>query len=124
MHCLYNIFTRILFLNYIFSITWFVDPENKTSCRFIVVDSYNEHGPLRYYSKNDFITYRLVLEQKQNDKNRIYSLHETEVACIAKGKKHKPYEFDSKVFFAVVPGSNIIVGVQNYAGNPHDITTL
>jgi IS5 family transposase len=73
---------------------------------------------------DDLITYRLVLWQKQHDKNKIYSLHETEVACIAKGKKHKPYEFGSKVSFAMVPGSNIIVGVQNYTGNPHDSTTL
>jgi hypothetical protein len=35
--------------------SWFIDSANKTGCRFIVVDSYNEPGPLRYYAKNDFI---------------------------------------------------------------------
>lgn len=35
--------------------SWFIDEANKTGCRFIVVDSYNEPGPLRYYSKNGFI---------------------------------------------------------------------
>ena len=33
---------------------WFVDPLNKTGCRFIVVDAYNEETPLSYYSRNDF----------------------------------------------------------------------
>ncbi len=34
--------------------SWFIDGANKTGCRFIVVDSYNEAGPLRYYAQNDF----------------------------------------------------------------------
>ena len=34
---------------------WFVSSENKTGCRFIVVDSYNTFKPLRYYKSNDFI---------------------------------------------------------------------
>lgn len=33
---------------------WFVSPLNKTGCRFIVVDSYNEDAPLKYYKKNGF----------------------------------------------------------------------
>lgn len=33
---------------------WFIDPHNKTGCRFIVVDAYNEEMPLRYYEKNGF----------------------------------------------------------------------
>ncbi|MGG7034475.1 MAG: N-acetyltransferase [Flavobacterium sp.] len=35
--------------------SWFIDGANKTGCRFIVVDSYNEIGPLKYYSDNEFI---------------------------------------------------------------------
>ena len=35
--------------------SWFIDGANKTGCRFIVVDSYNEVVPLKYYSDNDFI---------------------------------------------------------------------
>lgn len=35
--------------------SWFVDSNNKTGCRFIVVDSYNEDMPLNYYQKNGFI---------------------------------------------------------------------
>jgi GNAT superfamily N-acetyltransferase len=33
---------------------WFIDPFNKTGCRFIVVDAYNEDIPIRYYLKNGF----------------------------------------------------------------------
>ena len=33
---------------------WFIDSGNKTGCRFIVVDSYNEYKPLRYYKNNGF----------------------------------------------------------------------
>jgi IS5 family transposase len=37
-----------------------------------------------------------VLQQKRYDKNKVYSLHDPEVLCIAKGKAHKKYEFDRK----------------------------
>lgn len=33
---------------------WFINPKNKTGCRFIVVDSYNEEEPINYYLKNGF----------------------------------------------------------------------
>lgn len=33
---------------------WFIDSRNKTGCRFIVVDAYNESAPLEYYKKNGF----------------------------------------------------------------------
>lgn len=35
--------------------SWFIDKGNKTGCRFIVVDSYNEPGPIKYYTKNGFV---------------------------------------------------------------------
>lgn len=35
--------------------SWFIDGANKTGCRFIVVDSYNEPRALRYYAKNGFV---------------------------------------------------------------------
>jgi GNAT superfamily N-acetyltransferase len=34
--------------------SWFIDPNNKTGCRFIVVDAYNEPIPIKYYMQNDF----------------------------------------------------------------------
>lgn len=33
---------------------WFVSPENKTGCRFIVVDAYNELQVLHFYEDNGF----------------------------------------------------------------------
>ena len=35
--------------------SWFIDGANKTGCRFIVVDSYNDAGPIKYYSENNFV---------------------------------------------------------------------
>ena len=34
---------------------WFRHEDNKTGCRFIVVDAYNEERVLRYYEKNGFL---------------------------------------------------------------------
>jgi transposase, IS5 family len=65
-----------------------------------------------------------VHNQKQNSKNKIYSLHEPDVSCIAKGKDHKKYEFGSKVSFAMTKTNNILVGVMNFKGNPYDGHTL
>jgi len=42
-----------------------------------------------------------IYAQQRHDKNKIYSVHEPEVECIAKGKAGKPYEFGNKVSVAV-----------------------
>lgn len=76
----------------------------------------------QYRAKLDL--FETVLEQKRHDKNKTYSLHEPEVACIAKGKAHKPYEFGSKVSFVLSPSKGIILGTVNFTGNPHDSNTL
>lgn len=34
---------------------WFIDEGNKTGCRFVIVDAYNEEKTLGYYKKNGFI---------------------------------------------------------------------
>lgn len=65
-----------------------------------------------------------ILSQTKHSRDKIYSLHEKAVSCIAKGKAGKKYEFGSKVSLASLPGSGIIVGVKTYQGNPHDSTTL
>ena len=36
--------------------SWFVDGNNKTGCRFIVVDAYNDDNVIRYYTNNGFTT--------------------------------------------------------------------
>lgn len=68
--------------------------------------------------------FKKVLAQKRNDSNKIYSLHEPDVACIAKGKSHKPYEFGSKASLAITKNSGIIVAALNFCGNPHDSQTI
>ena len=34
--------------------SWFVDEDNKTGCRYLVVDAYNEDIPISYYKDNGF----------------------------------------------------------------------
>ena len=41
-----------------------------------------------------------AVNQERKDKNKIYSLHEPHVFCIAKGKEHKKYEYGNKVVIA------------------------
>lgn len=33
---------------------WFIDPNNKTGCRFVTVDAYNNPGTLTFYEHNGF----------------------------------------------------------------------
>jgi IS5 family transposase len=65
-----------------------------------------------------------VLEQQRTSKNKIYSLHEPEVSCIAKGKEHKKYEFGSKASVLITKKSGVVVAAKNFKGNPYDGNTL
>ena len=65
-----------------------------------------------------------IVGQQRGDRHKVYSLHAPEVSCIAKGKAHKKYEFGSKVSVASWAGSNVVVGITNFSGNPHDSKTL
>jgi IS5 family transposase len=65
-----------------------------------------------------------LLAQQRTDKNKLYALHAPEVACIAKGKAHKKYEFGAKVSVAVTNREGLVVGMQSHAGNPYDGQTL
>ncbi|MDB4609511.1 hypothetical protein OAH46_00300 [Verrucomicrobia bacterium] len=57
----------------------------------------------------DFNLYLRVLNQKKNDKNKVYSLHEPQIYCSAKGKENKMYEYGSKTPVAVTADTGIIV---------------
>lgn len=85
--------------------------------RKLSAESKQRHG-------HDLDLFKRVLVQQRNDSNKIYSLHETEVACIAKGKAHKQYEFGSKVSVAITKTTGIIVGALSFKGNPHDGQTI
>ena len=68
--------------------------------------------------------FKRFLQQKKNDKNKIYSLHETAVYCISKGKEHKKYEFGSKVSIVQTIKNGIIVGARNHEKSLYDGHTL
>ena len=74
--------------------------------------------------KEDFELFEKVLSQKRNTKNKVYSLHEPDAYCIAKGKDHKPYEYGAKVSIAMTFTDNIIVGATSHSINTHDSKTL
>jgi transposase, IS5 family len=68
--------------------------------------------------------YTKVLQQKRGDSNKIYSLHEPNVKCYAKGKVHKKFEFGSKVSIAVDQQTGIIVAAYNVTQTCHDSKTI
>jgi len=67
--------------------------------------------------------YKRVLNQKKDDKQKIYSLHEPEVECISKGKEAKKYEFGNKVSIIITQNTGVIVGAMSFR-NPYDGHTL
>jgi transposase, IS5 family len=56
-------------------------------------------------------------------RNKVYSFHEPQVTCIAKGKRGKPNEYGSKVSIAV-DKNGFVVTHQEYDSNVGDNTTL
>jgi IS5 family transposase len=65
-----------------------------------------------------------IYEQQRHDKNKVYSVHEPDVQCIAKGKAGKQYEFGNKVSVAVSSRGGWFVGAKSFTGNPYDGHTL
>ena len=74
--------------------------------------------------EEDFTLYHKVLSQQKNDKNKIYSLHESQAYCVAKGKDHKPYEYGAKASIVATAKGGIILSAVSHAGNCHDGATL
>ena len=62
--------------------------------------------------------------QQRHGKNKVYSVHEPEVECIAKGKAGKPYEFGNKVSVAITSWGGWLVGARSFTGNLYDGHTL
>jgi len=80
-------------------------------------------GQLSVY-RQELDLFTRAINQQKSDKDKIYSLHEPGVACIAKGKVAKKFEFGSKVSVATSKNRNIVLGVVNFKGNPHDSKTI
>ncbi|SFE28277.1 hypothetical protein [Nitrosomonas sp. Nm166] len=74
--------------------------------------------------QKDFLLYERVLKQQPKDTNKIYSLHEPQVYCVAKGKNHKQYKYGSKTSIASTAQGNLIVGVISHEQNQHNSHTL
>lgn len=71
-----------------------------------------------------FELFAKVIDQKQKDSHKIYSLHEPHIYAIAKGKDHKKYEYGTKASIVTTKDSGIIVGVAAHKKNEHDSKTL
>jgi hypothetical protein len=66
-----------------------------------------------------------LLAQQRTDKNKLYALHAPEVACIAKGKAHKKYEFGAKVSVAVIITTALTAAVLAwYIGSGRSLVRL
>lgn len=75
---------------------------------------------VREGQRESFALYRQVLRQQRSDRNKIYSLHEPQVYCLAKGKEHKPYEFGSKASVVMTKTAGLIVGAVAHEENLYD----
>ena len=69
-------------------------------------------------------TSQRIHAQQPTDKNKVYSVHEPEVCCIAKGKAGKKYEFGNKASVATTSRGGWMLGAMSLPGNPYDGHTL
>ena len=68
---------------------------------------------------------KLIAQDKYTPgKDKIYSVHEPQVECIAKGKVHKRYEFGVKAGYVTASRTNWVLGAMALPGNPYDGNTL
>lgn len=69
-------------------------------------------------------TAKRIHTQTRTDRDKVYSVHEPEVACIAKGKAGRKYEFGQKVSIAATSKGGWLLGAMCVPGNPYDGHTL
>ncbi|MFK5893665.1 MAG: IS5 family transposase [Pseudomonadota bacterium] len=74
--------------------------------------------------KELFIILNKILSQQKGDRNKIYSIHEPKVSCIAKGKEAKKFEFGNKTGIVLTKTTKIVVGAIAFENNPYDGNTL
>jgi transposase, IS5 family len=73
--------------------------------------------------QTDLELFKRILSQKKSDNNKVYSLHEPETQCIAKGKEHKKYEFGNKVSVIYTQKTGVLIGAMGFR-NEYDGHTL
>ena len=78
---------------------------------------------LHRYSEQLSLYLRMLL-QKRGDKNKLYSLHESHVYCMSKGKAHKRFEFGTKASITTTRDSGIIIGALAFENNIYDGHTV
>ena len=71
-----------------------------------------------------FSIFDQLLAQQKKDKNKIYSIYQPYVKCIAKGKEAKKFEFGNKSSFVKTKKSGIIIGAMAFNENIYDGATL
>lgn len=80
--------------------------------------------PVDSIKRTNLKVFKKVLSQTKKSKNKVYSLHEPEVYCIAKGKAHKKYEYGCKASVVLTQKTGIIVGAMTFQTNVYDGHTL
>jgi len=73
---------------------------------------------------HDLSTAFKLLNQTKKSKNKIYSTHEKDVYCLAKGKARKPYEYGSKVSLVTTQKKGFVLEASALKENTHDSKTL
>jgi IS5 family transposase len=68
--------------------------------------------------------YQRMLKQKRGDKNKLYSLHESHVYCMSKGKAHQRYEFGTNASITTTRDSGIVIGALAFEKNIFDGHTV
>jgi transposase, IS5 family len=71
-----------------------------------------------------FRVFYKVMPQTKDSNNKVYSIHQPHVKCIAKGKDSKKYEFGNKSSIVKARKSGIIVMAMAFAENLYDGDTL
>jgi IS5 family transposase len=69
-------------------------------------------------------TAQRIHAQQRTDQNKVYSVHEPEICCIAKGKAGKKYEFGNKASVATTSKGGWLLGALSLPDNPYDGHTL
>jgi IS5 family transposase len=97
----------------------------KTIAGRLIRDVQSKLTPGELGNYNDaLLFFKEILAQQRMDKNKVYSVHEPDVSCIAKGKAHKKYEFGCKVSVGRTAGKGVITGMKCFRGNPYDGDTI